>query len=71
MTAVHFRIQYETLKVDLTAQFNDFFLIFKLEQQCLVIMNNRWKYQCRTADNKAYRLMQSLYANCMLKTEIL
>ena len=56
MRAVNFRFQYETLKVDYTAQFNDF-LISKVEQQCLVMINDRGKFQCHTADNKAYRLM--------------
>ena len=35
MMAIHFQFQCETLNVDYTAQFNDF-LIFKVEQQCLV-----------------------------------
>ena len=30
---------------------------------------NRWKAQSRAADNKAYRAMQSLYANCMVKSK--
>ena len=30
-------------------------------------MNNRLKFQCREADNKVYREMQSVYANCMVK----
>ena len=32
-------------------------------------MNNRWKFQCRGADNKAYRAVQILYVNCKLKAE--
>ena len=34
-------------------------------------MNNRWKCQCRTTDNKAYRAVQSLYPRCLLKAEFL
>ena len=38
-------------------------------QWCLFIIRNRWKFQCGDADNKAYRAMQSLYANCMGKSK--
>ena len=36
----------------------------------VVIMYNRSKFQCHAPD-KAYRAMQSLYANCMVKAETL
>ena len=69
-TIPHFRFHCEILPINFTAFVKDF-LLSKKEQCFLVIMNNHWKCQCRTADNKAYRAVQSLYPKCMLKAEFL
>ena len=34
-------------------------------------MQNPWKLHYYAADNKAYRVMQSEYANCIIKLKIL
>ena len=46
-----------------------FFSILKEGRWHLVIINNRCKFQCHVADNKAYRAVQSLYVNCKVKAE--
>ena len=46
-----------------------FFLISKLEKWRVVVMNKRWKFKCRVADNKAYRKVRISYVNCMHKAE--
>ena len=43
----------------------------KKERWRLVLMNNRWKFHCRVADNKACRAVQILYVNYKLKAEFL
>ena len=48
-----------------------FFLISQIEQWRPVVMNNRWKFQCQNAANKAYTTVQISYVNCMLKSEFL
>ena len=37
----------------------------------LKLMNNRWRFQCRVADNKVDRGMQSFYVDldCMFKSK--
>ena len=51
------------------AYVEDFFVW--VEQRRLFIINNRSKFQCPVAYNKAYRAMQNLYANCMGKAKTL
>ena len=48
-----------------------FISIFKQERWRLLIMNNRWKIQCRVANNKEYRVAQMLNVNCKLTAEFL
>ena len=48
-----------------------FFSISKQEQWRLVVMNNRWKLQCRVIDIKAYRTLRISYVNCMHQVDFL
>ena len=57
-----FKIQFDS---------NFCFSILKKQRLCLVVMNNRQKFQCYVAENKVYRAVQSLHVNCKLKAEFL
>ena len=46
------------------------FWIFLVEQWRLSIINNRWKFQCNAANNKAYRAMQSCMQIAWLKLKL-
>ena len=73
MTAAHVRFQCESFKrqYDGIVLCVFFFSISKGEQLRLVKINSRLKFQCRVADNNAYRAVRILYAYCMLKSEFL
>ena len=47
------------------------FQICSNKHETPLVINNRWKFQCCATENKAYRAMQGLYANCMVKAKTL